>query len=83
MSVRSVREDAEAMAKVEGQKEQLNAINTKINDIVARCKLIDSFRADETKFAAKYGLAELEARSKNVYEAFDAIKSQRSETAEL
>jgi len=81
MTVRSVREDAEAMAKIEAQKQQLNTINTTINDIVARCKLIDAFRADEKKFAAKYGLADLENKSDNVNEAFDVIKNPRSETA--
>ena len=45
-----------------------------MNDIVARCELTEAFRADESKFAAKYGLAEMEARSNNINAAFDIIQ---------
>jgi len=45
-----------------------------MNDIVASCELTEEFSADENKFAAKYGLAEMEARSNNINAAFDIFK---------
>ena len=60
MTVRSVREDPEAMGKIEVQKQSLNEINQKVNKISTRCKLLDAMKADEKKFAVKYKLADLE-----------------------
>ena len=83
MTVRSVREDPEAMGKIEGQKQSLNEINQKVNKISTRCKLNDAMKADEKKFAIKYKLADLEAKCNQINEAFDVIKTPRSETQEM
>lgn len=41
---------------------------------------MDAFRADEKKFAAKYKLAELEAKCGEINHAYDTIKTPTSQT---